>query len=83
LGVAGSNIETWENWVYSTETVRKSESDRMGARSCKDFVWSKEFIGKLSWKVMLYEELSLDITVVTNLEFQKPEVIRNQWEFWY
>jgi len=30
-----------------TETVWKSESDGMGSRSCKDFVWSKEFIGKL------------------------------------
>ena len=33
-----------EDWVYSAETVWKSESDRMGARECKDFVWTKEFI---------------------------------------
>jgi len=36
-----------ENWVYSAETVRKSESDGMGAGLCKDFIWSKEFIEKL------------------------------------
>jgi len=35
FGVAGSNIENVENWVYSAETVRKSESDRIGARECK------------------------------------------------
>jgi len=34
-----------ENQVYSVETVWKSESDRMGARKCKDFVQTKEFIG--------------------------------------
>jgi len=28
--------------MYSSETVRKSDSDRMGARECKDFVWTKE-----------------------------------------
>jgi len=31
--------------MYSLETVQKSESDRMGARECKDFVQTKEFIG--------------------------------------
>src|SRR5882672_7167057 len=59
-----------ENWVYSAETVRKSESDRMGAGSCKDFVWSKEFIGKLLGRSCHTEELSLDISVATNLEFR-------------
>jgi len=33
-----------EDWVYSMETVWKSESDRMGARECKDFIRTKEFI---------------------------------------
>jgi len=32
-------------WVYGMETVRKSEGDGMGARECKDFVQTKEFIG--------------------------------------
>src|SRR5467141_1242066 len=58
-----------ENQVYSAETVWKSESDGMGARSCKDFVWSKEFIGKLLGRSCCTEELSLDISVATNLEF--------------
>src|SRR5467141_317306 len=57
-----------ENWVYSTETVQKSESDRMAAGSCKDFVWSKEFIGKLLGRSCRTEELSLDISVATNLD---------------
>ena len=34
-----------ENWVYSMETVQKLYGDGMGARKCKDFIWSKEFIG--------------------------------------
>src|SRR5467141_606767 len=51
------------------ETVQKSESDRMGARSCKDFVWSKEFIRKLLGRSFHMEELSLDVSVATNLEF--------------
>jgi len=59
-----------ENQVYSAETVRKSESDGMGARSCKDFVWSKEFIGKLLGRSCHMEELSLDVSVAINLEFQ-------------
>src|SRR5882672_11978476 len=59
-----------ENWVYSVETVRKSESDGMGAGSCKDFIRSKEFIGKLLGRLCHTEELSLDISVATNLEFQ-------------
>src|SRR5882672_8659637 len=59
-----------ENQVYSVETVWKSESDRMGAGSCKDFVWSKEFIGKLLGRSCHTEELSLDISVATNLEFR-------------
>src|SRR5467141_4854745 len=59
-----------ENRVYSMETVWKSESDGMGARSCKDFIWSKEFIGKLLGRLCCMEELSLDVSVATNLEFQ-------------
>src|SRR5467141_5067589 len=59
-----------ENQVYSAETVRKSESDGMGAGSGKDFVRSKEFIGKLLGRSCRTEELSLDISVATNLEFR-------------
>src|SRR5882672_11061346 len=59
-----------ENRVYSAETVQKSESDGMGAGSCKGFVWSKEFIGKLLGRSCHMEELSLDISVATNLEFR-------------
>src|SRR6267142_2798621 len=62
-----------ENRVYSSETVRKSESDGMGARSCKDFVRSKEFIGKLLGRSCHMEELSLDVSVATNLEFQSQK----------
>src|SRR5882672_10503806 len=49
----------------------------MGAGSCKDFVWSKEFIGKLLGRSCRTEELSLDIGVATNLEFRsrKPSGI--------
>src|SRR5882672_6180076 len=61
------------NWVYSVETVRKSESDRMGAGSCKDFVRSKEFIGKLLGRSCHVEELSLDVSVATNLEFRSQK----------
>ena len=56
--------------MYSMKTVRKSESDGMGAGSCKDFIQSKEFIGKLLGRLCCMEELSLDISVATNLEFQ-------------
>src|SRR5882672_11165013 len=59
-----------ENWVYSAETVRKSESDGMGAGSCKDFIWSKEIIRKVLGRLCRTEELSLDISVATNLEFR-------------
>src|SRR5467141_2863275 len=41
----------------------------MGAGSCKDFIWSKEFIGKLLGRSCHMEELSLDVSVATNLEF--------------
>src|SRR5882672_12661388 len=64
-----------ENWVYSAETVRKSESDRMGAGSCKEFIWSKEFIGKLLGRSCHTEELSLDISVATNLEFRSQKLL--------
>src|SRR5467141_246380 len=59
-----------ENRVYSSETVRKSESDGMGAGSCKDFVRSKEFIGKFLGRLCRTEKLSLDVSVATNLEFR-------------
>src|SRR5882672_7515602 len=62
-----------ESWVYSTETVQKSESDGMGAGSCKDFVRSKEFIRKLLGWSCRTEELSLDISVATNLEFRSQK----------
>ena len=55
--------------MYSVETVQKSESDGMGVRSCKNFIQSKEFIGKLLGGSCHMEELSLDISVATNLEF--------------
>ena len=42
----------------------------MGARECKDFVWSKEFIGEFLGRLCHTEELSLDIYVASNLEFQ-------------
>jgi len=58
IGVAGSKLETWKTGCYSTETVRKSESDRMGARSVQGFCMvPKEIYRKASWKVMLYGEL--------------------------
>src|SRR5882672_4635647 len=63
-----------ENQVYSVETVWKSESDGMGAGSCKDFVQSKEFIGKLLGRSCCMEELSLDISVATNLEFRSQKL---------
>src|SRR5882672_260089 len=42
----------------------------MGAGSCKDFIWSKDFIGKLLGRSCHMEELSLDVSVATNLEFR-------------
>src|SRR5882672_3214084 len=42
----------------------------MGAGSCKDFIQSKEFIGKLLGRSCHLEELSLDISVATNLKFR-------------
>ena len=48
-----------EYWVYSTETVCKSESDRMGAWKCKDFIWSKEFIRKFLEGHVIWKNLAL------------------------
>ena len=47
LGVKGCWFQHGyvEDQVYSTEIVWESESDRMGARECKDFIQTKEFIG--------------------------------------
>src|SRR5882672_2902719 len=45
----------------------------MCAGSCKDFVQSKEFIRKLLGRLCCTEELSLDISVATNLEFQSQK----------
>src|SRR6266481_4875755 len=41
----------------------------MGARSCKDFVWSKEFIGNPLGRSCCMEELSLDECLASYLEF--------------
>src|SRR5882672_359343 len=46
----------------------------MGAGLCKDFVWSKEFIGKLLGRLCCTEELSLDVSVATNLEFRSRKL---------
>src|SRR5882724_7341411 len=42
----------------------------MGARTCKDFIWSKEFCCKFLGGLCHMEELSLDICLATNFEFQ-------------
>jgi len=41
----------------------------VGAGSCKDFVWSKEFLGEFLEGSSHVEELSLDVCLATNLEF--------------
>src|SRR5882672_3681034 len=46
----------------------------MGSRLCKDFVWSKEFIGKLLGRSCHMEELSLDVSMATNLEFRRQKL---------
>src|SRR5882724_9496659 len=63
--------------IYSTETVWKSYHDGMGARSCKDFVWSEEFLCEFLGGLCHMEELSLDICLATDFEFQgrKPSGI--------
>jgi len=45
----------------------------MGARECKDFIWSKEFIGWFLGRSCGMEELSLDIYLASNLEFQSQK----------
>src|SRR5882724_4717456 len=49
----------------------------MGAGSCKDFVWSKEFLCEFLGGSCSTEELSLDVCLATDLEFQgrKPSGI--------
>src|SRR5882724_7774990 len=49
----------------------------MGARTCKDFVWSKEFLCEFLGGLCHMEELSLDVCLATNFEFQgwKPSGI--------
>src|SRR5882724_1416785 len=49
----------------------------MGARTCKDFVWSKEFLCEFLGGSCHMEELSLDVCLGTDLEFwgQKPSGI--------
>jgi|SRR6266481_1178990 len=42
----------------------------MGTGLCKDFVWSKEFIGKFLGGLCCMEELSLDECLATYFEFQ-------------
>ena len=61
------------------KTVWKSESNAMGAWSCKDFVWSKKFIRKLLGRLCHMEELSLDVSVATNLEFQSQKSLGISW----
>src|SRR5882724_10269784 len=49
----------------------------MGAGSCKDFVWSKEFLCEFLGGSCHTEELSLDVCLATDFEFwgQKPSGI--------
>src|SRR5882724_7182690 len=49
----------------------------MGARSCKDFVWSKEFLCEFLGGSCCTEELSLDVCLSTDFEFRgwKPSGI--------
>ena len=42
----------------------------MGARECNDFIQSKEFIGEFLGRSCCTEELSIDVNVASNLEFQ-------------
>src|SRR5882724_2428591 len=41
----------------------------MGAGSCKDFVWSKEFLCEFLGGLCHMEELSLDVCLATGFEF--------------
>src|SRR5882724_10195935 len=41
----------------------------MGAGSCKDFIWSKEFLCEFLGGLCHMEELSLDVCLATNFEF--------------
>src|SRR5882724_8517861 len=49
----------------------------MGARTCKDFIWSEEFLFEFLGGSCHTEELSLDICLATDFEFQgqKPSGI--------
>src|SRR5882724_7678203 len=49
----------------------------MGARMCKDFIWSKEFLCEFLGGSGRTEELSLDVWLATDFEFQgwKPSGI--------
>src|SRR5882724_10537844 len=49
----------------------------MGAGLCKDFVWSKEFLCEFLGGLCHMEELSLDVCLATDFEFQgwKPSGI--------
>src|SRR5882724_8722033 len=49
----------------------------MGAGTCKDFVWSKEFLCEFLGGSCRTEELSLDVCLATDFEFQgrKPSGI--------
>src|SRR5882724_458493 len=42
----------------------------MGAGMCKDFVWSKEFLCEFLGGSCHMEELSLDVCLATDFEFQ-------------
>jgi len=48
----------------------------MGARMCKDFNWSKEFLSKFLGGLSHTKELSLDIYLASNLEFQSQKLPR-------
>jgi len=39
----GLNLARYAKWKL--ESVQKLEGNQMGARSCKDFIWSEGFIG--------------------------------------
>jgi|SRR5882724_2722945 len=41
----------------------------MGARTCKDFIWSKEFLCEFLGGSCCTEELSLDVFLATDFEF--------------
>jgi len=55
------------------------KGDGVGARSCNDFIWSKEFIREFLGRSCCVEELSLDKCLGTNLEFQSWRTSSISW----